>query len=101
MDHETLRTILQHMDVKGKTLVLMLASSGMRIRERLQIRLEDINLETDPAEIVIRGENTKTEEQRDVFISREAKQMLKEWLKVRESYPSLQGTETKDWWRKE
>lgn len=86
MDHETLRTILQHLDVKGKAIVLTLASSGMRIGECLKVRLEDLNLETDPAEIVIRGEYTKTGEQRIVFISREAKQMLKEWLKIRKSY---------------
>ena len=86
LDHETLRSILQHMDIKGKALVLTLASSGIRIGEALQLRLEDVNLETDPAEIVIRGEYTKTGEQRFVFISREAKQALKEWLKVRDSY---------------
>jgi len=32
MDIDTIRTILQHLDVKGKALVLVLASSGMRIK---------------------------------------------------------------------
>jgi len=86
MDHETLRIILQHMDVKGRALLLTLASSGMRIGECLQLTLDDLNLETDPAEIIIRGEYTKTGEQRFVFISREAREALKEWLKVRDSY---------------
>lgn len=48
-----------------------------------------MNLGSDPAEITIQSEYTKTGEQRSVFISREAREVLKEWLKVR------------DWLRKE
>lgn len=88
MDSTTIRTILQHMDVKGNALVLTVASSGMRIGEALQIELEDVlpYLENNPVMITIRGEYTKTGEQRFVFISREAKDALIEWLKVREQY---------------
>jgi len=86
IDIAKLRKILQHLDVKGRALVLVLASSGMRIGEALKITLDDLNIDKEPPEISIRGEYTKTGEQRFVFISREAKQVLKEWLKVRENY---------------
>ncbi len=86
MTHETLKSILQHMDVKGRALVLVLASSGMRIGELLQIRISDVSLTTEPGEISIRGEFTKTGEQRVTFISREAVHAVNEWLKVRDSY---------------
>lgn len=81
-----LRRILSHMDVKGKALFLVLASSGMRIGEALKLRLGDLELEHEPAKITIRGEYTKTGNPRIAFISKEAKEALEEWLKIRENY---------------
>lgn len=86
LDAETLRTILQHLDIKGKALVLVLASSGMRIAEALSVTLEDIDLTETPAIIQIRGSNTKTGENRYTFISTEAVLAVREWLKVRDNY---------------
>jgi integrase len=86
MDIETIRTILQHLDVKGRALVLVLASSGVRINEALSLQLEDIDLKAKPAVITIRGENSKTGDNRITFISSEAMQAVKEWMKVREDY---------------
>jgi integrase len=79
-----LRRILSHMDVKGKSLFLTLASSGMRIGEALKLKVEDVDLTSDPARINIRGEYTKTGNPRVAFISFEAKESLEEWLKIRE-----------------
>ncbi len=81
--NEELRQILTHCDAKGKALFLTLASSGMRIGEALSIKLNDVDLVKNPVEIRIRGEITKTGEQRITFISKEATQALKEWLKIR------------------
>jgi len=89
MDVETLRKILAHMDIKGKALVMVLASSGMRIGEALQITLDDLDLGGDgrsPPMVRVRGEYTKTGMQRVTFLSREAREALSEWLKVRDSY---------------
>ena len=86
LDIATITQIIEHMDIKGKALILFLGSSGMRIGEALQIELDDINMEAVPALINIRGEYTKTGVQRYTFISKEAKTTLDEWLKVRESY---------------
>jgi integrase len=86
MDIETIRTILQHLDVKGRALVLVLASSGMRINEALSVSLDDVDLEAVPACINVRGETTKTGDSRITFISAEAVQAVREWLKVRAAY---------------
>jgi Site-specific recombinase XerD len=86
IETETLRKILTHLDLKGVAGVLVLASSGARIGELLQVKLSDVDLTTTPPEMVIRGEDSKSGDTRTVFISKEAKEALEEWLKVRDSY---------------
>jgi integrase len=86
MDSITIRKILQHTDIKGRALIFTLASSGMRIGEALSITIDDIDLTVKPATITIRGEYTKTGEQRLTYIHREAVEALNEWLRVRERY---------------
>lgn len=83
---EVIRQILSHTDIKGRALFLTLASSGIRIGEALSIGIEDIKLDSEPALISIRGEYTKTGEQRFSFISKEAVDVVREWLKVRQKY---------------
>jgi integrase len=86
MDTETIRIILQHLDVKGRALILVLASSGMRINEALSVTLDDVDLKSKPSCITIRGETSKTGDNRITFISSEATQAIHEWLKVRADY---------------
>lgn len=86
LDFDTIRMIIQHVDVKGRALILVLASSGMRINEALSLPLEDIDFKTTPTTITIRGENAKTGDNRITFISTEATQAVNEWLKVRQNY---------------
>jgi len=81
-----LRRILFHMGAKGKALYLTLASSGMRIGEALKSQLDDVDLNHEPPKVNIRGEYTKTGSRRTAFISREAKEALEEWLKIRKQY---------------
>jgi integrase len=78
-----LRRILSHTDIKGKSLFLVLASSGMRIGEALKLKVEDLDLTSEPAKVNIKGEYTKSGNPRVAFISFEAKESLEEWLKVR------------------
>jgi integrase len=80
---EMIGSILQHLDIRGRALVLFLASSGMRIGEALQVELSDIDLTRTPAPVKVRAEITKTDQERITFISEECKETLKEWLKVR------------------
>lgn len=92
MDIDTIRVILQHVDVKGRALILVLASSGMRINEALSVTLDDVDLESVPAVINVRGETTKTGDTRMSFISAEATQAVNEWLKVRPQYIKTSAT---------
>ncbi|PVX23891.1 MAG: hypothetical protein CW691_09410 [Candidatus Bathyarchaeum sp.] len=84
--NKELKQILLHVPLQGKALFLMLESSGTRIGELLKSNIEDLYLDEKPARIQIRGELTKTGNSRHVFFSREAKEALVEWLKVRDDY---------------
>ncbi|MCK4434976.1 tyrosine-type recombinase/integrase, partial [Candidatus Bathyarchaeota archaeon] len=79
-----LRQILSHMRIKGKSFYLTLASSGMRIGELLKLKLDDVNFDVSPTRINIRAEYTKSGGRRYAFISDEATESLKEWLKIRD-----------------
>jgi len=97
MDTDTIRAILQHTDIKGKAIILCLATGGMRIGELLQVQSDDVDLESVPAVIQIRAKTehgrTKTRQQRFTFISSEAVSAVKEWIKIRPAY--LKAVSTK------
>ena len=84
--NKELKQILMQMPQHGVTLFLVLASSGMMIGECLQLKISDIGLDEDPPQINLRPEYTKTGNRRTAFISQEAKQYIKEWLKNRLAY---------------
>ncbi len=81
-----LRKILIHMPIQGKALYMTLSSSGMRIGETLQLKLDDLELDNDPPKVNIRGEYTKSGNPRIAFMTNETKEHILEWLKVREQY---------------
>jgi integrase len=59
---------------------MFLASTGLRAVEALSIRVKDLDLESYPAKVTIRGEYTKTKVDRYVFLTREMVQQFKQWL---------------------
>ncbi len=65
---------------------MTLASSGMRIGETLQLKISDFDFTKDPIQVHIRGDYTKTGNSRLAFISNEATECVKEWLKVRAAW---------------
>jgi integrase len=89
MDVETLRSILTHLDVKGRAMVLCLASGGMRLNELLAVTLDDVDLDTIPAKMIIRGNTAKNGHDRFTFVSAECVSAVREWLKVRDQYLAL------------
>jgi integrase len=94
LDPETLRSILAHLNLMMRALILLLASSGMRIGEALALKVTDIALKEDEiGQITIRAEKTKTRQQRYTFCSPEATNAILEWKKKREEY--LQSAEGK------
>lgn len=85
-ENSELRKMVSHMPIQGKTLVLMLSSSGMRIGEALGLKLANIQVVGDLLRIGISGALTKTGNPRVTFASRETKESFEEWLKVRDQY---------------
>ena len=83
---EELRGILSQLPLNGRALFLTLASSGMRIGETLQLKIRDFDFTKDPTHIHIRGDYTKTGNPRLAFISSEATECVREWLKVRSAW---------------
>jgi len=83
---EEFRKILNHLPVHGRAFSLVLLSSGMRLGEALQLKIEDVDLEKNPVKVTVRAEYTKSGNKRFTFISREAQEVVLEWLKVRQSW---------------
>jgi len=81
-----LKQILDHADIKCRSLVLFLLSSGARIGETLQLKIEDFELDLDPPRVNIRDEYTKGKMcGRTAYFSYEARNKIKEWLKVKDN----------------
>ncbi|MGB6590889.1 MAG: tyrosine-type recombinase/integrase, partial [Candidatus Nitrosopolaris sp.] len=79
LDTSDIRKILLACNnMRLKTYLLILASGGMRAVEGLAIRIKDIDFSVNPTKIRIR--NTKTRVSRDIYISNEATNYLKQWL---------------------
>jgi len=94
---QQLKQILNYMDVKGRAMVLFLLSSGSRIGETLQLKTEDFNMHADPPRAFIRGEYTKGGVgQRIVYFSYEARDAIKDWLKIKGKTGKRDGSTHED-----
>jgi integrase len=63
-------------EIRLKTYVMFLAAGGFRAVEALSIRIKDLDLESKPARVLVRGEYTKTKADRTVFLTEEVTQQL-------------------------
>jgi integrase len=70
-----------------KTYLLILASGGMRTVEALAIRNKDIDFSSSPTRIHLRKDFSKVKIGRDIYISDEATQYLKNWLEFKYNNP--------------
>jgi integrase len=70
-------------EIRLKTYVMLLAGTGLRAVEALSIRIKDLNLESGPSKISVRGEYTKTRTDRYVFLTDEIVYQLKQWLEYK------------------
>ncbi len=82
---------LQSADVRGRAMFLTLASSGLRVGELLSLSLSDIDLDADPAMITVRAPLAKNKQSRYTFITNEAKEAVRQYLKVRDTYLDKAG----------
>jgi len=84
MDPDDVRQLVAALEgVRDRAIILILLRTGMRIGELLNTILEDVNLKQRRIEIYEAG---KTREGRVVYLSDDALEALKAWLKVRESH---------------
>jgi integrase len=92
-----LKQILNYADIKLRALTLFLISSGARIGETLQLKKDDFRLEADPPRVHIRGEYTKGGVgERTAYFSYEARDAIKDWLRIKDSMGKRDGTTYKD-----
>ena len=84
MTAKVIDSALKELDVKGRAIVLTLASSGARLNEILSLKLSDVDFESNPVKLILR--NTKNKQTRFSFISSEAARCVQEWLGKRDAY---------------
>lgn len=81
IDQDDIRNILLKCNNRRlKSYLLVLASSGVRAKEACAIRLRDLDFQSNPTRLHVRGEYTKTKASRDIYISNEATRELKDWI---------------------
>jgi len=66
---------------KLQTVILVLSASGIRLGELVQLELGDVDFTTHPTTIRLRAETTKTRTERETYLTTEATNSLKEYLK--------------------
>lgn len=76
LTEEMIIKLLQNASPKYQVIILCLVSSGARISEWLQAKVSDLDLNSNPVKLRIRAETTKTREERETFITNQAKELL-------------------------
>ena len=77
---EELTKILDIVNLKYRTMILLGATSGMRAGEIGALRVGDIDFSKSPVEILVHGETSKSGRDRDTFCSDEAATHLKSFI---------------------
>ncbi|MBS3815416.1 MAG: site-specific integrase [Hadesarchaea archaeon] len=86
------RIILNMASPQGRALYLTLLSTGARVGEILQIHVDDVDFDSDPARIRLRAEYTKGGVgDRVVFLTHEAEAALRNYLEWRKGKKSASG----------
>jgi integrase len=81
LNAEKIRSILLSCtNTRLRTFLLIIASSGMRTNEALSLRNSDVDFSQFPTRVHIMAENTKTKQERDIYISDEATNDLKQYI---------------------
>lgn len=86
------KIIINMSSPQGQALYLTLLSTGARVGELLEIRRDDLDLESDPARINLRAEYTKGGVgDRTIFLTDEAEVALREYLEWRKGKKNSAG----------
>lgn len=95
LTREMIRQLLNACDLKLKTLIMFMLTSGVRLGEAVTLTLNDIKIDPNGEYAIVSikgrrkgGEGTKNVHSRTTFINREAVELLNQWISVREKYIS-------------
>jgi integrase len=83
---EDIQKILAHGNEKDRAVILVLATSGMRIGELLKMKEDSLHLDHDPPYLYLPGNITKNGYPRFTFITNEAKSAVIAWQLVKKDY---------------
>lgn len=90
LDVETVSKIVENLDqFSFKTLTVLLASTGMRVMEAITLQPSDFDFESYPVSVNIRARETKTNEGRSVYLTKECASMMEQLIRnkpVAQSY---------------
>lgn len=78
---EMILRVMHNSSPKLQTAILVCTSSGLRIGELVQLKLSDIDFESNPTKLNIRSEIAKGSMSRETFITTEATCALQDYLK--------------------
>ncbi len=80
---DDLKEILLRANLRTKAIILFLLSSGLRASELLELRLKDVDLNTNPPKVKVKSLISKHRKGRITFITNEAKKYLQLYLEER------------------
>jgi integrase len=83
---DTIKRIISHCDARMCAIIMISATSGLRISEVLKLQPGDVDLNHDPVKITIPDRYVKNRRGFTTFISSEAVDCLNAWLRVRDDY---------------
>lgn len=81
LDKEIISRLLRNAKPKLHLVILVGVSTGMRIGEIAQLKISDIDFNQNPVKVYLRASTTKTRESRECFLTSEATNALKDYLK--------------------
>ena len=82
---QMLKKILNYADIKARSMILFLISSGARIGETLQLVKDDFDFNSDPPRVHIRAKITKGGVgERTTYFSYEAREAIQDWLNIKD-----------------
>jgi integrase len=84
---EQVAQILQHLDLQGKAIFILMATTGSRITSILKLRRKDIDLASLYPTVIFRGGNVKNKTPKRKKTTSEVKRILEEYLKQHNYQP--------------
>lgn len=82
---DDLKKVLSNCNLRAKTIIVLLASSGLRVGELRNLRISDVDINSEPGVVRIKGLTAKERKSRTTFFSNEAKQFLQTYMEHRKN----------------